>query len=158
MQDPRIIVPDATIPLKVLADGYQADSRDTAVTDHVAVLYPDTGWTVARHALAKAGKPHPTADAVDKAAKQLQLLDFDDWFNAPLDEVWLRHVLKHDRYNPAVDTNLFPDLPRTDWFWTGTTTPWSAASAFYVHLYFGYVSDGRRNDSGFGLACRRARQ
>ena len=40
----------------------------------------------------------------------------------------------------------------------GVATPWSRESAFYVFLPFGLVSSYRRNYSGFGLACRRARQ
>ncbi|MBN8260976.1 MAG: DUF1566 domain-containing protein [Xanthomonadales bacterium] len=147
-----------TTPIKVLADGTEVPATDPR-TDHVAVLFPDTGWMVARQALSNEGEAYDTADEVDAAAQALRLLGFNDWLNAPLDEVWLRHVLKHDRYDPAVDTNLFPDLPRDDWFWTGTTTPWSAASAFLVSLDSGVVhSYARRYLSGFGLACRRARQ
>lgn len=144
-------------PLKILADGTEVPATDPR-TDHVAILFPDTGWMVARQALSNDGEAYDTADQVDAAAKALRLLDFDDWQNAPLDEVWLRHVLKHDRYAPAVDTNLFPDLPTDDWYWTGTTAPWSAASAFLVALDFGYVYGYHRSHGGFGLACRRARQ
>jgi len=147
----------STTPLKVLADGTEVPATD-ACTDHVAVLFPDTGWMVARQALTTPkGKELKSADAVDTSATKLQLLGFQDWINAPLDDVWLRHVLNHDRYSPAVDTNLFPDLP-LGFYWTGTVTPWSAESAFLVFLHLGYVNYYRRNSSGFGLACRRARQ
>ena len=37
-------------------------------------------------------------------------------------------------------------------------TPWSAASAFNVNLNNGNVNNNHRNNSGFGLACRRARE
>ncbi|WP_027489357.1 hypothetical protein [Rhodanobacter sp. OR92] len=148
----------STTPLKVLADGTEVPATDPR-TDHVAILFPDTGWMVARDALTNAdGEAHANADAVDADARQLHLLGFNDWFNAPLDEVWLRHVLKHDRYAPAVDTNLFPDLPTDDWYWTGTAAPWSSGSAFSVLLLGGGVGFLRRDSSGFGLACRRARQ
>jgi len=146
-----------TTPIKVLADGTEVPATDPR-TDHVAVLFPDTGWMVARQALSNEGEAYDTADEIDAAAQALRLLGFDDWQNAPLDEVWLRHVLKHDRYAPAVDTNLFPDLPRNDWYTTGTNTPWSAASAFFVYLSSGIVYSDLRSGSGFGLACRRARQ
>jgi len=148
----------STTPLKILADGTEVPASDPR-TDHVAVLFPDTGWMVAVKALAgEEYEPLANADAVDAAAKALDLLGHQDWINAPLDEVWLRHVLTHDRYDPAVDTNLFPDLPADDWFWTSTVVPWSSASAFLVDLRLGYVGYGRRSLSGFGLACRRARQ
>ncbi|MHB1057278.1 MAG: Lcl C-terminal domain-containing protein [Rhodanobacter sp.] len=148
----------STTPLKVLADGTEVPATDPR-TDHVAVLFPDTGWMVARKALTDSdGEALDNADAVDAAAKSLQLLGHQDWITAPLDEVWLRHVLKHDRYDPAVDTNLFPDLPLDDWYWTGTAAPWSSGSAFFVDLLNGYVLYNHRNFSGFGLACRRARQ
>ena len=147
----------AAEPLKVLADGTEIPASDPR-TDHVAILYPDTGWMVARKALTTPkGQELKTADAVDTAATKLALLGFKDWINAPLDEVWLRHVLKHDRYSPAVDTNLYPDLP-LGFYWTGTTTPWSRESAFVVGLHCGSVYYYHRHFSGFGLACRRARQ
>lgn len=147
-----------TTPLKILADGTEIPATDPR-TDHVAVLFRDSGWMVACDALTdREGEAHATADDVDADARQLQLLGFNDWINAPLDEVWLRHVLKHDRYAPAVDTNLFPDLPTDDWYWTSTPAPWSSESAFLVFLRSGNVGDGPRYGSGFGLACRRARQ
>ena len=40
----------------------------------------------------------------------------------------------------------------------GDATPWSRESAFLVYLRGGYVDYGHRGGSGFGLACRRARQ
>lgn len=147
-----------TTPLKILADGTEIPATDPR-TDHVAVLFRDSGWMVACDALTdREGEAHATADDVDADARQLHLLGFNDWISAPLDEVWLRHVLTHDRYDPAVDTNLFPDLPTDDWYWTGTAAPWSAESAFLVDLHDGIVNYFRRGYSGFGLACRRARQ
>ncbi|KLJ02856.1 DUF1566 domain-containing protein [Luteimonas sp. FCS-9] len=150
--------------LKILADGSEVPATDPR-TDHVAVLFPD-GWMVACRPLTDTdGESLPNADAVDAAAAALDLLGHNDWQTAPLDEVWLRHILKHDRYDPALDSNLFPNLARGDWYWTGTNTPWSkdtasssASSAFGVFLGLGHVGSVPRYLSGFGLACRRARQ
>ncbi len=40
----------------------------------------------------------------------------------------------------------------------GVATPWSRESAFNVNLHNGNVNNNHRNNSGFGLACRRARE
>jgi len=40
----------------------------------------------------------------------------------------------------------------------GDAAPWSSASAFNVNLHNGNVNNNHRNNSGFGLACRRARE
>ncbi|WP_282267711.1 hypothetical protein [Stenotrophomonas sp. PS02298] len=143
-------------PLKVLADGSQIPADDPR-TDHIAVLFPD-GWLVStRLTAADDGTEYDESDDAVEAVKQERLLGFHDWINAPLDEVLLRHVIRHDRHSPAVDTNLFPNFPKQGWI-RSDVTPWSPASAFYVYLDDGYVYDLHRGDSGFGLACRRARQ
>ena len=150
-------------PLKVLADGTQIPSEDPR-TDHVAVLFPD-GWMVAVAPLtAPEGEEFDNADLADKAASDVRLFDHADWGSAPLDEVWLRHILKHDRHSPAVDQNLFPNFP-SGWFWTGTGCSWSkdpqtgvAASAWFVSSDGGGVYSNPRDYSGFGLAARRVGQ
>ncbi|MHB1057286.1 MAG: reverse transcriptase domain-containing protein [Rhodanobacter sp.] len=40
----------------------------------------------------------------------------------------------------------------------GDAAPWSSGSAFNVNLHNGNVNNNHRNNSGFGLACRRARE
>ena len=63
-----------TTPLKILADGTEIPATDPR-TDHVAVLFPDTGWMVACDALTnREGEAHATADDVDAEADRLEKL------------------------------------------------------------------------------------
>ena len=154
---PSIIVRDPAQPLKVMADGHQVDAREK-VTDHVALIFPETGIWVHPNTLARdGGKAFENQPDTEAAAKALRVLDYDDWFLSP-DTVYDRHVIDRRFHKPAADPNLYPNLLLTDTYWTSTVTPWSAASAFYVFLSFGYVDGDHRDYSGFGLACRRARQ
>ncbi|WP_282267727.1 hypothetical protein [Stenotrophomonas sp. PS02298] len=153
---PSIIVRDPAQPLKVMADGHQVDARET-VTDHVALIFPDTGIWVHPATLARDGKSYDSQESVETAAKGLQLLDYDDWHLSP-DTVYDRHVIDRRYRKPAADPNLYPHLLLDDWYWTSTIVPGSPASAFSVALDGGDVYSLRRGSSGFGLACRRARQ
>ncbi|MBN8260964.1 MAG: DUF1566 domain-containing protein [Xanthomonadales bacterium] len=153
---PSIIIRDPAQPLKAMADGHQVDARET-VTDHVALIFPESGIWVHPTTLARDGKAYANQAAVEAAAKELRVLGHDDWHLAP-DTVYDRHVIDRRFHKPAADPNLYPHLLLTDWYWTSTIAPWSAASAFYVPLGYGGVSYGPRDYSGFGLACRRARQ
>jgi len=153
---PSIIVRNPAQPLKVMPDGHQVDARET-VTDHVALIFPETGIWVHPATLARDGKPYDSQESVEAAAKGLQLLDYDDWHLSP-DTVYDRHVIDRRFRKPAADPNLYPHLLLDDWYWTSTIMPGSPASAFDVNLDLGVVSSGHRSYSGFGLACRRARQ
>ncbi|SBV37819.1 conserved hypothetical protein [uncultured Stenotrophomonas sp.] len=143
-------------PLKVLADGSQIPADDPR-TDHVAVLFPD-GWLVStRLTAADDGTEYDDSDDAVEAVKQERLLGFSDWINAPLDEVLLRHVIRHDRFSPAVDTNLFPNFPKSGWIRSDVIVG-SSASAWSVDVDLGLVYGHPRSGNGFGLACRRAGQ
>ncbi|WFC43233.1 DUF1566 domain-containing protein [Pseudoxanthomonas sp. SE1] len=61
------------------------------------------------------------------------------------------------RFDPAIDTNAFPEI-KGGWFWSSDLCAWSSASAWLVLFYDGYVSDGRRTNGGFALAVRRVGQ
>ena len=140
-----------------MEDGHRVDARELDVK-HVALLFPETGWMVGTHTLCRDGE-RPFASQADTiaAAKASRLLGYDDW-SLPDDVVYERHVIDRRFYEPAADTNLYPRLLLTDWYWTSRTTPWSESAAFYVNLNYGGVLNLNRLSSGFGLACRRARQ
>jgi len=152
----NIIGSDGATPLKIMADGKQVDAREP-VTDHVALLFPDTGWMVAVTALSNGGRPFDSQQAAEAAGKALRLLDYDNWELAT-DKVYERHVIDRRFHEPAADKNLYPNLPLSDWYWTSTAAPWSSGSAFGVALRGGGVNSAPRGYGGFGLACRRARQ
>ncbi len=143
--------------VKIDANGNHLPA-DSTRTDHVALLFPDTGWMVAVAPLAREGGAAYASQAdVEAAAKALRLLGHDDWILAP-DTVYDRHVIDRRFHKPAADPKRYPHLLRGNWYWTSTAAPWSSAAAFYVDLDYGYVGYYPRDGSGFGLACRRARQ
>ena len=156
VEAPSIIQRDPAQPLKVMVDGHQVDARE-AVTDHVALIFPETGIWVHPATLAREGKPYESQESVEAAAKALQILGYDDWQLSP-DTVYDRHVIDRRFRKPAADPNLYPHLLLDDWYWTSTIVPGSPASAFGVYLNLGHVYGYPRYGSGFGLACRRARQ
>ena len=154
---PSVIVRNAAQPLKIMRDGHRVDARDS-VTDHIALLFPETDWMIGVDTLYR-GEKNPFASQQDTvaAAKAITLLDYDDWGLAD-DIVYGRHIIDRRFFKPAADPNLYPRLLLTDTYWTSTVTPWSESSAFFVSIYSGYVCSNGRGSSGFGLPCRRARQ
>ncbi|WP_346839794.1 DUF1566 domain-containing protein [Microbulbifer sp. SAOS-129_SWC] len=63
----------------------------------------------------------------------------------------LESLIDTSRYNPAIDTEKFPDT-KSDWYWTSTPCAWNDAAVWVVDFSYGYVTDDRRYDS----ACVRA--
>ena len=63
----------------------------------------------------------------------------------------LESLLDLSRYNPAIDTEVFPDT-KSDDYWTDTPTAWNTAAVWVVIFGYGAVGDGGRGN----LACVRA--
>ena len=61
------------------------------------------------------------------------------------------------KFDPAIDTNTFPDI-KGGWFWTSDLCAWSSASAWFVCFYDGVVYSLHRYNFGFALAVRRVGQ
>ncbi|MFE4889416.1 DUF1566 domain-containing protein [Streptomyces sp. NPDC056701] len=78
-----------------------------------------------------------------------------DW--ALTDRQQLLSLVDLSRYNPAIDTDAFPEFP-AGWFWTADLCAWSSASAWNVNFNNGNVNNNHRNNNGFALAVRRAGQ
>jgi hypothetical protein len=57
----------------------------------------------------------------------------------------LESILDLSRYNPAIDTERFPDT-KSGWYWTSTPCAWSSARAWCVDFGYGYVGDYLRDD------------
>jgi hypothetical protein len=52
-----------------------------------------------------------------------------------------------NKYNPAVNKDIFQDTKTDDWYWTGDTCPWGSDDARVVSLHNGRV-DYYGKDSG----------
>jgi hypothetical protein len=44
-----------------------------------------------------------------------------------------------NKYDPAIDKEIFPDTKTDDWYWTQDSCPWNAGRARMVGFYYGYV-------------------
>jgi len=56
-----------------------------------------------------------------------------------------------NKYEPAIDKEIFPDTKTDDYYWTQDTCPWNAGLARIVYFYNGYVYS---NDKGNGSCVR----
>ncbi len=132
--------------------GSQGQTLPADATGHVAVVDNLMGVMYGLRNLGGT-EGRPQRDIVEEA-KAVDLLGHRDW------TLWTPHqafaIVRHDRYKPAVDSELFPCI-LPSWYWTGQDCDpaWSSASAFGVYFLNGYVYDGHRNYDGFGLPVRR---
>lgn len=97
-----------------------------------------------------------THEQATKACAELDYAGHRDW-SLPTREQLLT-IVDITRHEPAIDTEAFPDFPKSGWFWTSDLCAWSPASAWYVGFGGGYVGSLHRSYSGFALAVRRAGQ
>ena len=63
----------------------------------------------------------------------------------------LESLLDLSRYNPAIDTEKFPDTKST-WYWTGSSCAWNESAVWVVGFSGGSVYSSRRSSN----ACVRA--
>ncbi|MEX2964769.1 DUF1566 domain-containing protein [Microbulbifer sp. TYP-18] len=63
----------------------------------------------------------------------------------------LESLVDTSRYNPAIDTEKFPDT-KSDFYWTSTPCAWNDAAVWVVAFYCGIVDVNRRSH----YACVRA--
>ncbi|MDP2141329.1 MAG: DUF1566 domain-containing protein [Gammaproteobacteria bacterium] len=73
----------------------------------------------------------------------------DGWRLPTVDE--LQTILDRSRYNPAIDTEKFPDTKST-WYWTSSPCAWDASARWVVYFSYGSVLDSY----DYGDACVRA--
>lgn len=148
-------------PIKILADGTHLHA-DSDRTDHVALLYDD-GWMVHVITLSDDRDAFDNQANAIKACKSLRALGYDDWQLAPR-EVWDRHVINVEFFDPAVDPKLYPGV-RSGWHHTSTDCVWTkdkktgvASAAWFVYSGGGNVNGDLRSGDGFGFAARRVGQ
>ncbi|HZR35714.1 MAG TPA: DUF1566 domain-containing protein [Nevskia sp.] len=67
----------------------------------------------------------------------------------------LASIVDYDRYNPAIDTEYFPDT-KSGWYWTSKKDALSPSDcAWTVYFYGGYVNCYNQVLGGFVRAVRR---
>ncbi len=148
--DATVIIHTRAQPLAVLdavtaappAPSHPAStSADYTVTDYGTVI-DHVAW------LEWQREPFPesmTLDEADKACRALQLGGHADW-RLPT-RIELLTLVDDTRYEPAIDTERFPDTPST-WFWTATPAARNPSEfAWIVDFYDGDSSYVLRDDS-----------
>lgn len=71
-----------------------------------------------------------------KAPEKLKTAGFSDWRLPTVEELFC--LADRTRFNPAINTDFFPDTP-ADWFWSSTV--WASSPgvcAWYVSFNYGY--------------------
>jgi hypothetical protein len=114
------------------------DNADGTVTDTQTGLM----WT-------KATLGHMDFTDAEQACEELRTAKYPDWRLPTIAE--LLTLVDYGRYNPAIDTRVFPDT-RADWYWTSTNAAWAPSCAWIVHFYNGYANYYHRSNR----ACVRA--
>ncbi len=138
---------------KVLADGTQVPMTDQR-TDHVAVLDTTRNLLLYPQSIGVNGK-RARQEKLKEAVAGLDVLG-GNWRMADVNEA--ASIIRRDRHDPAVDTNLFPGI-KPGWHATSTPAAWAPASAaWFVYFYDGGVVDGNLGSEGWALAVRPAGQ
>ena len=146
--------PAAEQYFKVLADGTRVSASDPC-TDHVAVLDTTRNLLIHPHSIGINGKAARDVRDLKPVVEQLDILG-GGWRIADVDEA--ASIIRRDRYNPAVDQNLFPGI-QPAWHVTSTPAAWAPArAAWWVYFYYGVVGVYVADFDGFALAVRPAGQ
>ncbi|HLF10170.1 MAG TPA: DUF1566 domain-containing protein [Gammaproteobacteria bacterium] len=139
---------------KIGADGKPLPFEAT-IDDHWEVnASAETGlmWVVWKKDLIRVPNwREPQVKKAREAVAKMRFGGFDDW-RLPVRRELLTPV-DDTRFNPAIDTEFFPDCP-SDWFWSDTNYAPVEGYAWLVHFDDGYAYGGSRNDNGFVRAVR----
>jgi len=113
----------------------------------VAVLDTKTNLMWAVEVLSR----RPYKEALE-APKSLATAGFTDWRLPTVEELFC--LADRTRYEPAIDTDYFPETP-SSWFWASTVDASSPFDcAWYVSFSYGYSSWDFQGSEGFVRAVR----
>ena len=113
------------------------DNGDNTITD------TKTGLIWAKNTAAK--------DANFADAEQAVAALGDGWRMPTIDE--LATLVDRTRYNPAINTEAFPDT-ESDWYWSSTPHAKYTSAVWVVNFHLGTVGGGLRDLNGCVRAVR----
>jgi hypothetical protein len=127
----------------VRKSGHFVDNGDNTLTD------VRTGLMWEKQGNAQRGT---WANALDYC-KNLTLSGYDDWRLPNVKE--LQSIANYNQYNPAIDSDFFPNT-KTDWgYWSSTTDASDLTQGFFIHFLHGALGNFcSKTDSFYRLAVR----
>jgi hypothetical protein len=127
-------------------------SRAASRTDRFAqgdvVIDPARNLMWSRKPISTERKTFSEAEA---ACKACMLEGHTDWRLPTREE--LQSLVDYNRYNPAIDPELFPETP-ANYFWSSSPDASDPGYAWVVYFYHGYVHLYYRYSSAFVRAVR----
>lgn len=116
-------------------------------TEWIAVLDTKTNLMWAVEVL-----PRQTFKAAGESVAKLKTAGFADWRMPSVEELFC--LADRTRYEPAIDTNYFPETP-SSWFWSSTVDASSpSVFAWFVSFYSGNSGWDFQSGEGFVRAVR----
>ena len=82
-----------------------------------------------------------------KHAENTTFATYSDWHLPNIKE--LRSLVARDRYNPAINSTLFPNTPTNYEFWSSSPSEHHADSAWSLHFSHGYDRYSDRSDNRY---------
>jgi len=61
----------------------------------------------------------------------------------------LFNLVDVNKYEPAIDKEIFPDTKTDDYYWTQDTCPWSIGIARIVFFYYGFVNSLSKDNGNY---------
>ena len=141
-----------------IAQNPSAQPRFIKIGGDGALLAPDaTGWVAVLDTktnlmwAVEVLSRRPYREALE-APKSLTTAGFKDWRLPTVEELFC--FADRTRYEPAIDTDFFPDTP-SSWFWSSTVDASSpSVCAWYVSFYYGHSHWYYQYNEGFVRAVR----